>query len=420
MAGPTPQRRNHEAAKEFDMIHLEHSPLGGSGAHRFMTCAGSFLLHRHQLENDEFENIESEFASRGTAAHELAARAIIENTEPFEYLGEDFGGYLVGWPGGISLDATHVYFNECLGIVDRQGFGRVLVEETIHLPDLHPLLRGTVDFGYYNAIALWLRDYKNGEGIGVAAGGNRQLLYYAFLMIMADEHLRNLPRDFPCDLGIVQPNFYGIFEEPDTWVTTIGYVLDWGHNELLPRMNALMRAQDIDESDFVPGSHCQFCPVLLDCPKMQQAFREYVEGSEDFVLMLTDEELDRYYSQREYARRFMNALEATVHARLIGGAKIPSAKLVEKKTNRVWKPGAQAALTAAFGDKAFTPREIKSPAQIEKLSSRGKELALEFGYKPESVGLSVAPISDPRPAAKPKTNAAVFEAHAQRPEELGF
>lgn len=402
------------------MIHLEHSPLGGSGAHRFMTCAGSFLLHRHQLENDEFENIESEFASLGTAAHELCARAILENTEPYEYLGEEFGGYPAGWPGGIDLDAVHVYFNECLGIVDREGFGRVLIEETIHLPDLHPLLRGTVDFGYYNARALWLRDYKNGEGIGVAAAGNRQLLYYAFLMIMADEHLRNLPRDFPVDLGIVQPNFYGVFEEPDSWVTTLGHVLDWGHGQLLPRMKSLMATQEITHDDFVPGSHCQFCPVLLDCPKMQRAFKEYVDGSEDFIAMLTDEELDHYYSQREHARRFMNALETTVHARLIGGSKIPSAKLVEKRTARVWKPGAQAALVQAFGDKAFEPAKIKSPAQIEKLSSQGKALALEYGYKPESAGLSVAPIDDPRPEAKSKTNAVVFEAHAQSPEQMGF
>jgi hypothetical protein len=282
------------------------------------------------------------------------------------------------------------------------------------------LLRGTVDFGYYNARAAWLRDYKNGEGIGVAAAGNRQLLYYMFLMIMADEHLRNLPRDFPVNLGIVQPNFYGIFEEPDVWETTLGYVLDWGHGELLPRMNSLMATQEIEDDDFVPGSHCQFCPVLLDCPKMQQAFQEYVNGSEDFILMLTDEELDRYYSQREYARRFMNALETTVHARLVGGGKIPSAKLVEKKTARVWKPGAQAALISAFGEKAYKPRDIISPAQAEKLSSRGKALALEFGYKPESAGLSVAPLSDPRPEAKPRTNASVFETHAQSPEQMGF
>ena len=83
--------------------------------------------------------------------------------------------------------------------------------------------------------------------------------------------------------------------------------------------------------DFVPGDHCQFCPVLLDCPKMQHAFEEYAAADEEFIAMLPNEELDRYYAMREQARRFMNALESTVHARLVGGASFTNAKLVEKR-----------------------------------------------------------------------------------------
>jgi len=404
------------------MIELEHSPLGGSGAHRFLTCTGSFLLHREQLQNGTFENIESEFAKLGTAAHELCAKALIEGIEPFEYLGEEFGGYLVGWPDGISLDAAHVYFNECMSILDnRKEKGNLLIEQTIHLPEIHPLLRGTVDFGFWSrADGVKLRDYKNGEGIGVAAPGNRQMLYYGFLMVMNDQWLRSADRSMPVSLGIVQPNFYGVFEAPDVWEITLGDVLDWGHNVLLPAMNDLMSRIEIFLEDFVTGEHCQFCPVMLDCPKMQQAFKDYAEASEDFITMLTNEELDRYYIDRENVRRFMKTLEATVHARMVGGGVIPSAKLVEKKVSRVWKPGAQAALVAAFGDKAFEDPKVRSPAQVEKLSSRGKEIALEWGYKPTGAGLTIAPRSDPRPEAKPPSNAATFAAHAQTPEQMGF
>lgn len=406
------------------MIELEHSPLGGSGAHRFMTCAGSFLLHREQIEDGTFENVESEWAKLGTAAHELGAKAIATALEPYEFLGEEFNGYFAGWPDGISLDAVLIYFNECMGILARRKEqGEMLLETTIHLPEIHPLLRGTVDFGFWSRLdGIFLRDYKNGEGVGVAAPGNRQLLYYAFLMILKilkDGH--SLSRNLPVSLGIVQPNFYGIYEAPDIWETTVGFVLDWGHNELFPRMNALTsRRESPVENDFVPGDHCQFCPVLLDCPKMQRAFQEFADASEDFVAMLTNEELDHFYAQRTYAKRFMTALDTVVHARLVGGGTIPSAKLVDKKVARVWRPGAHAALSAAFGENAFKPVDIKSPAQIEKLSSRGKEMALEWGYKPESAGLVVAPLSDPRPEAKPRTNATVFEGHAQAPEDIGF
>jgi len=405
------------------MIELEHSPLGGSGAHRFMTCAASFLVMKAQIEAGQFENIESEYAKLGTGAHELGAAAIATGLEPYEYIGEEFNGYMVGWPDGIELDAVHIYFNDCMKILsNRKEQGRLLIEDTIKLPHIHPLFKGTVDFGFWSlSDGVYLRDYKNGEGIGVSAPGNRQLLYYASLMILSDEELSNAPRDLPVNLGIVQPNFYGVFEEPDVWITTLGEVVDWCNNQLLPRMFALSEFQgEILPTDYVPGSHCQFCPVLLDCIKMQEAFMEYATASEDFIVMLTNEELDHYYSQREYARRFMNTLEETVRARLIGGSDIPSAKLVEKRVNRVWKPGASAALQEAFGAAAYKPKEIKSPAQIEKVSSRGKEMALEWGYKPESNALSVAPLSDPRPEAKPRTNANTFAHFEQSPEDQGF
>jgi hypothetical protein len=409
------------------MIELEHSPLGGSAAHRFINCEGSFLMQREQIEAGTFESIESEYAKLGTAAHELGASCLKQEREPYEFLGEEFSGYVAGWPDGIDLDAVTIYVNECQrisrDICQYKGFA-CLIEDTIHLPHIHPLFKGTVDFGVaHRKHGIFVRDYKNGEGIGVAAPGNKQLLYYGALMVfklMDDGH--SLPREMPVSLGIVQPNFYGIFEAPDVWETTVGFVIDWANTELLPRMQKLMRTRydDVRDADFVPGTHCQFCPVLIDCPKMQQAFEEYAEADEEFAAMLSDADLDRYYAMREQARRFMNVLETTVHHRLITGSKIPNAKLVEKKVARVWKPGAAAALKVAFGDKAMKPAEIKSPAQIEKLSSRGKELALEYGYKPESAGLSVAPLTDPRPEAKPRSNATVFEGHAQSLEEVGF
>lgn len=397
------------------MIELEHSPLGGSGAHRFMKCAGSFLLHRALYETGEHEEVVTEYAERGTGAHELGARCLVEHREPFEYIGQEFNGFVVGAEDGIDPDAVHVYVNECERIAaEFDGKGKTLIEATIARPDVHPYLKGTVDFGVWSSKrGLFLRDYKNGEGIGVRAPHNRQLLYYAFLMVLENPWLREGPKDFPVNLGIVQPNFYGVFEEPDVWETTLGHVLDWGHNSLLPRMNDLVITEDCDDSDFVTGDHCQFCPVLLDCPKMQAAYREFSNGQAEFVEMLTDQELDGFYSLREDARRFMNALETTVKARLVGGSVIPSAKLVETRTTRVWKNGAEPHLAAALGAHAYEPRSIKSPAQIEKLSSRGKELAKTWGFKPDATKLSLAPASDSRPAAVMSANEKVFAGHGK-------
>jgi hypothetical protein len=406
------------------MIELEHSPLGGSAAHRFMTCIASFLLQREEIQNGTFEDVPSEFAALGVAAHELGAVCLTEGREPYEFLSEEFNGYRAGWESEINLDALTVYFNDCMKILDATASRprELLIERTIHLPEIHPLFKGTVDFGVLSPTRLWLRDYKNGEGIGVAAPNNKQLLYYAALMIRENPHWQEIPRDMPVSLGICQPNFYGIFEDVDVWETTVGFVLDWLDRELLPRMNVLSAApfEILTDDDHVPGDHCQFCPVLLSCVKMQRAYRTYADASEDFVTMLTNDELDELYSVREHARRFMKVLETTVLHRKLTGADIKSAKLVEKQTARVWAPGGVAAIQAAFGDKAYKPREPLSPAGVEKLSSRGKELAQEYGYKPESGGLVIAPLSDRRPEAKPRSGATVFKNFEQSPEQAGF
>lgn len=398
------------------MIELEHSPLGGSSAHRFINCEASFLLQREAIESGTYEDVPSEFAALGTSAHEVGALAVAEGAEPYQFVGQTFGDYTAGVEGEIDLNAIQIYFNECMAIRDAVS-GRpheLLIERTFHLPEIHPLFKGTVDFGVITPVKLWLRDYKNGAGVGVGAVGSKQLLYYAALLIKSATI--EFSRDTPVSLGIVQPNFYGLFEAPEVWETTVGFVLDWFNKELLPRMNHLYtRRTPVVDADFVAGEHCQFCPVLLDCTIMRRAFEKYAAGSEDFIAMLTNEELDTYYSQRDYARRFMKALDATVHARKVAGGNIPSAKLVEKQVARVWKPGGLAAIQAAFGDKSYAPRKPLSPAGVEKLSSRGKEIALEWGYKPDSAGLVVAPLSDPRPEAKRKDNAAIFAAHAAPP-----
>lgn len=419
------------------MIELEHSPLGGSGAHRFMKCLGSFLLHQQQLKAGTFENIESKYALLGTASHEVGALCLQQNKEPYEFIGWKCGPYTVAQPSGdpkdaetINPDALAVYVNECNRIRDMGKGGSELIETTIKLPELHPLLKGTIDYGRWSPkIGMHLRDYKNGEGIGVKATNNKQMLYYGFLQAVVNPWLsESAPKDFPVTLGIVQPNFYGIYEEPDIWETRLGLVLEWGRDELLPFMHDATAREEIDDSDFCDGEWCQFCPVLLECPRAQEAFQAFVIGADeivtlndgtDIIAMLSNEELDAFYGKKKLANRFMNVLETTVLARAMTGTKFENAKVVEKKTNRVWKPGAQQALYAAFGEKAYAPKKIKSPAQVEKISSRGKELALEYGFKPDANGYSIADNEDSRPAVMPQTsNQKAFANFALTPPDL--
>lgn len=393
------------------MDELEHSPLGGSAAHRFLNCAGSFLLQRALFEEGQLEPNDSEYARLGTAAHKLCALSLQHDCEPFHFIGQKIDGYEVG--DAIALDGPQYYFNDCNRIADTDPLnGIMVVEKTYHLKHIHPLLKGQVDFAFVSD-TVYIRDYKNGSGVAVDTVGNVQLLYYAYLLLMGEKRCAALPANAVVNMAIVQPYIGSMFDAPYAWQMTKSDILRWGNETLLPAMHELVIQKDMHSSDFVPGDHCQFCPVLLDCPKMQRAFKRFVAGSEEIIEMLTDEELSDYYAERDQARRFMTELENVVHRRLIGGRTIASAKLVKKRGSRQWKDGAEFALAGAFGEKAYS-RDLLSPAQIEKLSSTGKAMATEWAYMAEGEGLRVAPITDPAPAAAIRTNADIFAHHIEK------
>ena len=414
------------------MIEFDHSPLGGSAAKRFLKCGTSFLLQRLLMLHGEYEAPPtSAFADEGTAAHLLGAECLLEDAEPYEYIGEEILGYTVH-PDELDPEAVSVYVNSCNAIrysaASRSDpTARTLIEETFHLREVHPLFKGTVDFGHWRLKVdprIILIDYKNGEGIGVEAYQNEQLQYYAGLLIMAHPELRSLPMDFPVSLGIVQPNFWGTFNEPEFWHTDIGTIRRFVMEVLLPSMQRLVndKRDMLPVDEFVSGEHCQFCPVMLDCPKLRTAFDTFATADE-FLEMLSDKELSDRYAMLEDARRYGNEIAKVVFARKLGKRDIPSAKFVEKQVRRGWRPGAEVAAKARFGQNAYTPGKMKSPAQMEKLSSDGKAFALEYGYKPESDRYTVAPITDKRPEAIPQGNSEIFKNFAvpETPiEDLGW
>jgi hypothetical protein len=129
--------------------------------------------------------VPSEFAALGVGLRtSLAPRRLRRAWSPSN-ISREFNGYRAGWRrGNRTSTRCNVYFTECMKILDaRRSPGRLRrSNRQFKLPEVHPLFRGTVDFGYLVENAgRFLRDYKNGEGIGVEAPNNRQLLYYAAL-----------------------------------------------------------------------------------------------------------------------------------------------------------------------------------------------------------------------------------------------
>lgn len=371
----------------------EHSPLGGSGAKRWMNCPGStVIINRLGLVGDE-----SDHASYGTLAHSIAQACLEREVDAWEIVGE--------YPDFKPEDA--VYVQTYIDYV-RSRPGRKRFEVFHHRPELHRYMYGQIDAEIVPitgvddpGLVLEIVDLKFGEGQYVEVEGNEQGKYYACLVIMEDPDF--FPDDGRVRITICQPRHTWAGPAIRSCEMTVGELKGWLHLELLPAMKR-------EELSFEMGEWCRFCPAKLFCPAMQDAFEtaatQAAFGDESKLGDLSDDDLSGRFAKAPFVRMYLKAIEAEVYKRLMDRRPIPSAKLVPGKSDRVWKDGAEDRARQVFGRLAYTEPRLLSPAQLEKLPA-GANFVSEWAYKPEA-GYVVASADDKRTGVTPKSGAELF------------
>jgi hypothetical protein len=362
---------------------VAHSELGASGAERWMSCPGSVELIK-VLDLPETED--PDYRKNGTAAHAVGALCLNDSSDTWEHVGKKF-------EGGVECDdeianSVQVYLDECRKFMG-PGFDTA-VEQSIAAPDFHAQFFGTLDFRSIEGTLLRVRDYKHGEGIIVEAKENPQIMYYAY------GELRKFPHITEVELGIVQPRGFHPDGAVRLWTCSADYLKEWAATVLLPAMERAYL-----ETDFVPGSHCRFCPAKLVCPVVKSIFGAVINTDPKEIVKWSDAEADRNYPYLAIAKMFVKAAEADMLARLMRNTPMENAYLCNKKSTRVWKPDAEQVIINKFGNEAYVSRELKSPAQLEKIPGAAATVN-EYAYKPD-VGLTVAAKGDKRAKVTLKT-----------------
>jgi hypothetical protein len=361
----------------------EHSPLGASGAERWMNCSGSTHISKVVREIGAFDEGDPEYRTAGTKAHNVGAHCLDNEIDAWQLIG------LSGWPGvdPAMTTAVQVY----LDYVRSRPAGVRRVEYRMHRPEIHPLFFGTLDcdIEYEFPVGppgLEIIDYKHGAGVVVDVEDNPQLMYYANGKIA--EHA--WPDSAGVRLTIVQPNTYHPDGPIRSWDTTVGALRTWLHERLVPAMERAGEAQ------YKLGEWCRFCPAKLACPAYDDLARKILAGG-----VCT-------YAEAQQLKMIIKAVEQEEYKRLLSGQPSTGGKLVMKKVDRDWKEGAEAAIIAKLGEEAYTKPELLSPARVEALPG-GDVLVAEWAFKPEG-GLTVAAISDKRGEVAPKQASALFGA----------
>ena len=376
-----------------------HSPLGASGSYHWLVCPGSVQQSKGHVDP------ESDHAALGTAAHALAADCLRNRTDAWEQVGSLYEGLKVDKD---MADAVQTYLDFAR---DKFGWdeiaGRIktvatFIEEPFHVPELHEFMYGTADLAVFNAADrhLSIVDYKHGIGVVVEVKDNPQLKYYAVGMLA---YLQLTKHVDTITTYVVQPRGFHHDGPIRSFTYSLTELVKWLAMELIPGMDRTLVLHDTKA-----GEHCRFCPArFAACPALMENLKELermvkIMEEKGGAAELTSEELGHMLSVFEIAKIQNKAARETALARLtkIDG-KVPGWKLVNGRTNRVWKDGAERWAVHTFGSQAYEPKKLKSPAQMEKLPG-GDKIVSRWSAKPPA-GKTIAPINDVRREISSKT-----------------
>jgi hypothetical protein len=410
-----------------------HAVWSASSTAANWTCAGRMAMV--SISPDDKKSI---YAAEGTAAHEVAEKALRGDLDCSKFLGEVYS------IDGFDVEVTEELTNSAQRYVDyvvaqSSTDGCVLfIEERHSLAQLNPPFDagGTCD-----AIIIKPKlheievvDLKNGRGI-VEVNGNKQTRTYALLALL------NAPKELVNQIDqvkvtIVQPRASHKDGRIRSETFHIAELIEWT-SELMKAMNRSALALEafnmingsrtmFDEwaSKVLTPGNCTFCPALGICPAVRkQALSVAPEIAktwfEDTTLetppmlsntvpALSPEELSHILDGIDMLEDWAKAVRATAHSLAEGGTTIPGYKLVEKIGNRKWaaddaKVIADLQAVIKLTEDQIFSKKLLSPAGIEKvLGTKRKEEIANMYHKPVTGTNLVSEKKSTRPATKAK------------------
>lgn len=386
-----------------------HSGVGASSMYRWEACPGSVALAATVPAQPS-----TSYAEEGNQAHAFAADWLTSGIEP-------------KFPSSEMRDAVKIYVDFCNRYYSPSHvkLGAVRgVETFFDNSHIIPGMYSTVDYWCYWP---WLKrllvtDFKYGAGVFVDVEDNTQAQYYAVGLILSKPDFFQVDT---AELAIVQPRCMKDTEVEGIRATEIPrFDLDVFKNRIAEGIAATRKPN----APLVSGKHCRFCPVGAICPEIIKQKDEALAG--DFAVIPSDatqvydvRKLATALGQREAIKSYLSKLDEFAYQEMSRGVDVPGWKLVEKRGRREYKNPELTRNTlkaAGIPDKdMLTTPELKSPAQLEmSLDKRYKQLIAEH-TEMKSSGLTIAPITDKRPAVtkKPEDD---FQAIPMSLESLGF
>ena len=360
---------------------MQHSNIvGGSTAKRVINCPGSVALVQKMPPKPS-----SKYADEGTLLHDIIAEHLA-TLKPLEsFLGRKYQDQVLTQE---LIDDKLVPALALLDEIDPKQEMSYEVETRVGFGDLLPGVFGSTDFvGRIGDRAVVL-DWKFGDGVAVTAEENEQLMFYAAAAMRTDALKWAFEGATEIECVIVQPPMIR------RWTTTPERIAQFEH-----QLVKAVKAAEQPDAGLKAGDHCRWCAAKPVCPQMT--------GEVERAALVQLKEIDaatlgQYLAKADVLEGWITDLRALAFQLLEKNIPVPGYKIVQKQARRQWADETKA--IAALHDmgvprgELFSPEEIRSPAQIEKVLKKRKLALPDDLVKSVSSGTTLASEDDSRPA----------------------
>lgn len=373
-----------------------HALLGASKADQWINCPPSARLQ------ESIPDKRSEFADEGTGAHELSElilrrRLIPCNEAERKRLDKAMEEFKKNnsYYGPEMEDAVAAYVEvveeHFMAAKARSSDAVILLEERLDFTEWVPDGYGTGDVVLISDGMLEVIDLKYGKGVPVSAIGNPQLRLYGLGAWSNWNYLYSINE---VSMTIVQPRLDSV----STDTLPLGELIEWA--EVVVKPAAALA--DAGEGGFLPGSHCRWCKVKGNCrARADENMKSLAYEFQDPALLSLDE-IGSVLFVAEQLKVWAKDVEEYAFDQAKAGARIPSWKLVEGRSNRTItdKAAARKALETAEleDDKYLKPQELLGIGDLEKKIGKKELASLLDGLIVKPPGKPVlVPETDKRP-----------------------
>lgn len=382
-----------------------HSPWGASSSDRWLNCPGSVKAHAESKSPAE-----SEYAAEGNVAHDLLelvmrgkltkgalmnriGEVITYNKVKVEVTSEMADGVL------LHFDTVVADF-EKVKAMNKPAPIQILIEHRVVAKSVDPMAFGTLDSGIaQKGNILIIHDFKYGQGKLVEAVDNPQGLQYLISVIdtLGCEAFDEIW------FVVIQPRMAHSEGRVRRWKVTRGQL-----DEHRQKMKAGIEASKKEGAPRAAGKWCRWCNAYAECPQS----RSMVQAATgmDFQALdkkaplkiinpdeLTPEQKAYVMDLEDIIVRYFKTVRELSQNDLEKGKLIPGYKLVEGRSNRVWKDEQKVKemFEDLYDDGIYKPKALRTPADLEVVV--GKKAVAELSMKPAGKK-TIAPDSDYRAA----------------------